>query len=609
MKTGTNKTLRIALPLAAVVLVLVFAAPFALNARRPGPACLLCHQMREAYQTWRLSTHKDVTCDKCHYQAPSGRKMISAALTRSSAAGKKPAVSRGCISCHEDLSDVVKIENLEFPHKDHQQASSCETCHMLVTHGKRVEYSLPESRKKCYDCHKPHTINPHSGNWLNVHRVKGRKGTRECQACHSFQSCADCHGIMEEHKEDWYDGHRIMAAESAPVCSRCHAQDFCASCHDGFTLHEKGWNKKHRTGAEAVQHQDCSSCHTEKYCNDCHEGKSKLHHEGNWLSRHGAEINARDAGKGGDLETCIECHQPGFCLSCHKGLNARIHSSDFNEMHTNVKRDAMPTCLKCHTRDSCNTCHSDNLPATHKPADAWKKQHGISAIRNMDSCSMCHADEFCESCHKHKLPLSHQQADWGAQHAQGSRDKDRNCSLCHEDQYCNACHKRTRPPDHYMKQWNDTHGQVATYDMSNCFVCHVNADCRRCHEQGKTHKAAGWMLEHNTANQSFKSCTSCHELDACVRCHSDMKLKGHAVCGNCHESLQRPSKLKPEACYSCHKSTAGSDMHKAHGGLACQGCHLPHTWHQLPAKCLSCHASINAEHTMDMDCSECHSFK
>lgn len=610
---GKKKISGVALAAAAAVfgLLALFALiPLVISASRPGPACLLCHEMREPYQMWRLSTHREVSCGKCHYAAPSGFGMLRAAFSRSAKSEEKKTVSKGCRTCHENISNVVKIEKLKFPHDNHQNVNDCETCHLGVTHGAGIEYSHPESRKMCYDCHKPHTINPHSGKWLNVHRKKGRESTRDCQACHTFNSCTQCHKIIERHKSDWYDGHREMARKSEYVCAKCHDRKFCASCHDGFTLHEKGWLKKHKGDDRATKtKENCVACHTEKYCADCHDGKAKLHHEGNWLSHHGKKISDSENGSGRDIEPCVECHEPSFCLSCHKGLSSKIHSENYEKMHRSVTSASMPTCLKCHTLDTCNQCHSNKLPATHVDRDKWKKEHGLNSIHNMSSCNMCHNPEFCEACHKRKVPGSHESKGWGTNHKAGSQGKDRNCGLCHEDKYCNTCHRRTRPPDHYMKTWRKTHGRTAVFDMSGCFVCHVNSDCRLCHEEGKTHKAAGWMLEHKSSKQNFSSCDQCHTLKSCAECHSEMKLTGHAVCANCHKSLDKPKDVDTDVCANCHTAVTNKPGHAAHDGLNCKTCHKPHVWPAAADACMKCHGDIDEDHTMELTCRECHAFK
>lgn len=603
-----NVKLRVLIATAGLIAAVIISISVFLNPGRPGPACLMCHKMRDSYQSWRISSHKKVKCDKCHYAAPSGLNMLLSTAMGSTTKKSYTAVSLGCRKCHEKLSNVVKIESISFPHADHQEVQNCETCHLNVVHGSDIEYTFQHERKLCYDCHKHSEVNPHSGEWEKEHGDKVRESSRECQACHSSTYCKNCHGVLQDHKSEWYDGHRKAARESDTICSSCHNSTFCSSCHDGFTLHQKNWLKNHQNDPASKNQEGCSSCHTTNYCKSCHkDNKHVLHHQGNWLSNHGSEINEHTDASSGDLEQCVDCHQPDFCLSCHRGLNARIHSSNYEQMHINVKRESIPNCLRCHSQDSCDQCHNKNLPESHIEKDVWKKAHGAESIRKMDSCTLCHSQEFCAACHSKKVPDDHENPKWKNSHGAASRANASNCSLCHQEKYCNTCHRRSRPPDHYASTWKDTHSHTAVYDMSGCFACHVNSDCRKCHGEGKIHKAAGWMVNHSTSEDNFQSCEKCHSTSSCMQCHKELKLEGHTDCSTCHKNVKDFSKIDTDICNVCHNSKEGS-IHEKHDSLGCDMCHKPHSWKPGINSCFDCHGDKDETHSNGMPCLDCHSF-
>ncbi|MEW6201854.1 MAG: NapC/NirT family cytochrome c [bacterium] len=657
-----SKIKKILIFIGALAIVLLLSSPFYINARKPSAVCLMCHEMRSPYLSWRTSTHRKSLCTECHV-SPGGYRMILSHLTGPAVpwSEKREASFKTCVRCHSEIRGIVYFHSIKFPHEAHQKyLADCRVCHENVVHGSRIEYRHPPKKETCYtchdnrrasrDCHLCHLtftkelpqqldpnwieshksdtarfsracsschkkkfctdchlqVNPHPATWIKAHQAKARRTTRKCQTCHTSQNCTNCHGILQQHQLEWYDGHRRLARKSDKLCRRCHDAAFCDSCHQGFTLHQAGWAKLHRDDPSSKKAAECATCHTKKYCQNCHGGKPTLHHKGNWLSHHAEAVSN---GHVRDLESCITCHSPGFCLACHRGLKKNVHARNYLAMHTGVTPQSMTQCKMCHTIESCNQCHTSNLPATHR-ADEWKNTHGLNAIRNMASCTLCHEQQFCEACHSKKIPSSHEpKKTWLKQHGTGSRREESRCSLCHENQFCNICHKRSKPTDHYIDSWPLTHGKSAMFDMSSCSVCHDKKDCKGCHGDGTIHKAAGWMKNHDVSREEkgFEQCSQCHWLGTCVDCHKRFNIKGHADCSNCHVSMSKPEKLRSSPCASCHKGSANT-VHKKHEGLQCDVCHAPHAWKPSLSACSTCH-DMGEEHTMGNSCMDCHAFK
>lgn len=654
--------------MAAAALFLFLTAPLYIKSDRPNFLCLACHESRGPYLSWKTSTHKKNTCASCHAAIGAWR-MIWGHVAGSSVTPEKRSISsfEKCVGCHSKISGTVYFHSIKFPHDSHRKyIQDCRVCHGNVVHGSRIEYRRPPKKETCYTCHdnkqasrkcdvchqkftkelpqqldpkwisshkadlarfktacvKCHDkkfcvechrrVNPHSDGWLKKkHRSAARKNTRKCQICHTSKDCTKCHEVLQQHRSDWYDGHRRLALASKESCAKCHDDNFCAACHKGITTHPLNWLVLHRSDPESKNNrQTCTQCHTEHYCESCHGGKPTLHHKGNWLSNHGPALSARGEGDT-DIEACISCHVPDFCLACHNGVRKNVHSRNFTAMHRKVSPKSMPRCKMCHTVESCNKCHKSSLPSDHKDA-SWKQTHGISAIRNMDSCTLCHEKPFCEACHSRKVPVSHESADrWLKNHGAGSRGNDSRCGLCHDNAFCNACHKRARPPDHYADTWPQTHGRTAISDMNNCSACHDNEDCKQCHAEQKSHQIPGWMKDHDVSrlDQSFDQCSKCHSLGTCIGCHEKSGVKGHGVCTGCHSFMSNPQKLKDNPCAACHEKLSGTNDHKKHEPVGCVECHKPHNMKvTVPTACVSCHDK-GKDHTMDMSCFECHSFK
>ncbi|HEX3204190.1 MAG TPA: cytochrome c3 family protein [Nitrospiraceae bacterium] len=191
--------------------------------------CASCHNIRPSHDTWKASTHKDVTCVACHVRpglegwlhdkAWSGTKDLAIYLfgTPTDAHNLEAKVdSDVCMNCHQavlrvsevaprDLPPPVKDVGLVMSHRRHMEAfgkqgrgEGCTTCHSRIVHGTPIkgypiiiprghvsedsrpyEPAHPEGTKlraselaDCFRCHDGKT------------QYEGKVLSNRCETCH-----------------------------------------------------------------------------------------------------------------------------------------------------------------------------------------------------------------------------------------------------------------------------------------------------------------------------------------------------------------------------------------------------------------------------------------
>lgn len=104
-------------------------------------ACVNCHIMRDSYDSWRLSSHRSVTCNDCH--TPHGvvgkyAAKLENGLRHSSAftfenvqvphtsSKSLHTIEQNCVRCHESM--------ISFMLRDDGAAIACTRCHPTGGH-------------------------------------------------------------------------------------------------------------------------------------------------------------------------------------------------------------------------------------------------------------------------------------------------------------------------------------------------------------------------------------------------------------------------------------------------------------------------------------------
>ena len=191
--------------------------------------CASCHTIRPSYDTWVVSSHKNVTCVDCHVRpglagfiedkAWTGTKDVLITLfgTPTDAHNLQTIVhSEVCLSCHQailrvsevavrDLPPPVKEVGLVMSHRKHMEAfgkrgkgEGCTTCHSQVVHGKPIKgypIVLPRGHVKADD-HPYYPDHPEGSRlWeatlADCYRCHDGKSTYEGKVL--SQKCETCH--------------------------------------------------------------------------------------------------------------------------------------------------------------------------------------------------------------------------------------------------------------------------------------------------------------------------------------------------------------------------------------------------------------------------------
>jgi len=209
----------------------VVAAAVAITLTNDPRFCASCHTIKPSYESWAVSTHKEVTCVACHVR-PTFEGFMEDKVIKGMhdvwvtfvGTPKRPedlkatVHSEVCLSCHRnmlriselatrDLSGPLKKAGLIMEHRKHMEAfnkrgkgEGCTTCHATVVHSQPYKgYSsvvprghikldeLPKAEREALDASmvKAHRTTDcfrcHDGK----QEYKGKILSRKCETCHT----------------------------------------------------------------------------------------------------------------------------------------------------------------------------------------------------------------------------------------------------------------------------------------------------------------------------------------------------------------------------------------------------------------------------------------
>jgi hypothetical protein len=357
------------------------------------------HQVhaREALRKTPSDSTIETRCQACHAERQAPRMEV------------KHTVVGNCLECHQLSGSHLAVPD-----------TACATCHVPLWEAPRLSrsdvarFSEPESHRQAGFELAGHgqLAKPASG---------GRGVAAGCATCHAREFCITCHvnapevpaiqalGLDERstalkselpvppsHREAGFlESHGRAAAGKNATCAACHTQQSCTECHagvaprsvallrvagagrgQGATVTRKSppnhtWEFRERHGPEAnARASSCEGCHVRSQCLECHRPDPagtptrQAYHPQGFLTRHPASAYSRDA-------NCTDCHNPGqFCQTCHaqSGLIAkqnRIGSRGYHDAYPNfglghgqAARQSLESCASCHAERDCTSCHS-----------------------------------------------------------------------------------------------------------------------------------------------------------------------------------------------------------------------------------------------------------
>ena len=213
----------------AILLFLALGGAVTVPLTNQPKFCASCHTIRPAYDSWKLSSHKDVTCVDCHV-----RPGLSGFIEDKVLAGLEDVAitflgrptephnleshvySSVCLGCHRAILRVTEVSTRDLPppvkevglimdHREHMEAfekrgkgEGCTTCHSRVVHGRPIkgypiviprghvkldeqphEPDLPPD-SKLYDITMADCLGCHDGKQTYEDEVLSNK----CETCH-----------------------------------------------------------------------------------------------------------------------------------------------------------------------------------------------------------------------------------------------------------------------------------------------------------------------------------------------------------------------------------------------------------------------------------------
>jgi hypothetical protein len=270
---GWVRVLFVGLPL--TIIVPAIGVTYTFEATANPTFCGSCHVMRTQYEAWDRGSHRDVTCDTCHY--PPGwdifvqGKVVGLTEVVNNVAGTFATKPHGtvdnanCESCHPsaDLIDLsspyraaIKFNHAEIkPENEMDITMRCNNCHSHIVDG--FHFQVREST--CYWCHfmgrgeKPTAVGDcftcHDTPADDTHQeVVDSRNELDCTTaeCHvnvtvgsggvDDQRCLSCHGQIDPSFADAQMMHDLHIVSRTTFLSR---KVECLECHDEITHGEE----------------------------------------------------------------------------------------------------------------------------------------------------------------------------------------------------------------------------------------------------------------------------------------------------------------------------------------------------------------------------------
>lgn len=350
-------------------------------------------------------------CVECHDAAPRSKVSTDNLLSKKANCQTchEEQLSQNCTFCHtsDDPSTYADLQTSEreviFSHEFHtgDQRIACETCHKNLDAKKEFVGELIPAMATCNTCHD------------NV------AASNACETCHTNLASLR---PTDHNRTDFMREHKRFARMADASCNACHTQETCNDCHNGSALvkvdktgrdltsprsprlipidrgqstslakvHDLNFKFTHGISAKGKL-ADCQTCHRQdQFCSTCHTAGgnvNQLAFKPAWHSEAGFVTIGIGSGGGKhaqmarrDLESCASCHSAEVadptCLSCHadsdgmKGTDPKTHVRGFMAtVNGNWHSDPGATCFVCHTdpnarsggmkgKGFCGYCHN-----------------------------------------------------------------------------------------------------------------------------------------------------------------------------------------------------------------------------------------------------------
>ena len=338
------------LPLGILAVILVAVGTVGMVQFSSSPSfCKSCHNMQPYYDSWAISSHKNVACIQCHI-APGVKAEAMGKLAALNQLVKYVTGTYGlrpwaevddasCLrsGCHTErkVEGLVDFNGVMFDHSKHLgelrrgKQLRCTSCHSQIVQGQH----LVVTATTCYLCHFKDRPNGDpvagcTGCHPSPPRVVSSEGyvvdhpqyvadRISCISCHSTVTqgsgnadpsmCAACHNEPERLNkfDDTELMHRVHITDHKVECTRCHTPI------------------EHRIiKVESTFDLDCRSCHSQS-----HDAQRRL-----YAGIGGHNVPDDPSKMFLARVTCLGCHEKAATLRGHE----------------KVQVAGEPSCLSCH---------------------------------------------------------------------------------------------------------------------------------------------------------------------------------------------------------------------------------------------------------------------
>ncbi len=557
--------------------------------------CGLCHNMKEYVESWKTSSHSQVTCLNCHRQ-PGVVNHLRGKWVDLQLALTYILIGKGtkklhyeiddgnCLrkGCHkiEDLKGSMIYKNISFPHGKHLGELRrgirirCTTCHAQIVQG----LHLTVHDTNCFICH---------------YYRPGPRGEEECISC-AIGGCTSCH---IEPKGDikvrgWNFNHRKYIARGVD-CEKCHVnvvegdghvpEGKCLQCHKEPTLLNTKYTSSFMHKTHVTDHKiECTDCHTpiqheirpiltmthsSAICDKCHSIEMHLGPRGLYRGTGGIGVPDSPSLMFTTNVDCVACHRKS------EESQAALHTTKYAEHAIG---------------EACVDCHGEGYDETLKH---WKVL--LSRAENETNQRIFNVQKVLYEFEKTKG---------------GSADFKKAQNLLNE-----ARHNYS-----LVLLGRGVHNIEYTFKLLNA-------------ANNKTEQALGAM-DRNYRPREFTALMTCTTL-----CHVGMErrtvpfndvrfshethvIRNRLTCSDCHSSRENHGKTYQKNCGGCHH---GKEITKA----KCEDCHISvkrliqgkggigvkeRPSNKLDVvECIDCHRGVSAKKRDTFDaikkrCIECH---
>ena len=372
----------------SIVLILILACTAMLTSRETAGGSKEPKKVKFSHQFHVKES--GIACADCHGEAATSTKASDNLLAKMEACKSchEDQLKSNCTYCHTSADSTSysatpnPVRELVFSHQQHAgQKIECETCHTVLDKSNASTGDLVPAMATCATCHndvkatsaceKCHanfaSLRPAEHNrtdFVREHKRSARLGDAKCGACHTQESCIDCHNGSELVKVD-LPGRDLMSQHSPRLSAIDRGQGMRLT-----KVHDLNFKFTHGIAAKGKA-LECQTCHSnEQFCSTCHEAGGNVN-QGVFkpASHTAAGFVTLGVGSGGgeharlakrDIESCAGCHSTegtdAVCITCHtdvdgiKGTDPKTHDRGFQSNNHGIwHTDPGANCYMCHT--------------------------------------------------------------------------------------------------------------------------------------------------------------------------------------------------------------------------------------------------------------------